>query len=161
MIPPVTLDGQIVSSTLIRKMVEEGEMEQAMRYLGHPHCLSDTVHSGYHIGRRLDAPTINMFFPDGVIIPKHGVYATRVALPDGEEYPAVTNVGVRPTFEGDGRVSVESHLFGYTGNLYGVPTRVDFYHFIRPEVKFDSYDALADQIRRDADAAEAYFSAHS
>ncbi len=159
-IPPVTLDGQIVSSTLIRKMVEEGEMEQAMRYLGHPHCLSDTVHSGYHIGRRLDAPTINMFFPEGVIIPKHGVYATRVALPDGEEYPAVTNVGVRPTFEGDGRVSVESHLFGYTGNLYGVPTRLDFYHFIRPEVKFDSYDALADQIRRDADAAEAYFSAH-
>ena len=156
-IEPVMLDGQIVSSTLIREMIEAGNIEQANRFLGHPHCLYDTVHSGYHIGRKLEAPTINMFFPDGVIVPRHGVYAAKVALPDGEIYPAVTNVGIRPTFSDDGKVSVESHLLGYEGNLYGVPTRIDFYHFIRPEVKFDSFEALSAQIRQDAAAATAFF----
>ena len=156
-IEPVMLDGQIVSSTLIRGLIENGEIEQANRFLGHPHCLADTVHSGYHIGRKLDAPTINMFFPEGVIVPHHGVYAAKVVLPDGETYPAVTNIGIRPTFSSDGKVSVESHLIGFEGNLYGVPTRIDFYHFIRPEVKFDGFDELSAQIRKDAEAAAAFF----
>ena len=156
-IDPVMLDGQIVSSTLIREMIENGDMEKANRYLGHPHCLSDTVHSGYQIGRRLEAPTINMFFPDGVIVPRHGVYAARVALPGGETWPAVTNVGVRPTVSDEDRVSVESHLLGYEGNLYGVPTRLDFYHFIRPERKFETFEDLSVQIHRDAETASAYF----
>ena len=156
-IEPVMLDGQIVSSTLIRGLIENGEIEQANRFLGHPHCLADTVHSGYHIGRKLDAPTINMFFPEGVIVPRHGVYAAKVVLPDGETYPAVTNIGIRPTFSSDGKVSVESHLIGFEGNLYGVPTRIDFYHFIRPEVKFDGFDELSAQIRKDAEAAAAFF----
>lgn len=160
-IDPVMLDGQIVSSTLIREMIEKGDMERANRYLGHPHCLSDTVHSGYHIGRRLEAPTINMFFPDGVIVPRHGVYATKVALPEGELYPAVTNIGIRPTFSDDGKISVESHLLGYEGNLYGVPTRIDFYRFLRPEVKFDSFEELSAQIRSDAESALAYFQQQS
>ena len=156
-IDPVMLDGQIVSSTLIRQMIEKGDIEQANRYLGHPHCLSDTVHSGYHIGRKLEAPTINMFFPDGVIVPRHGVYATKVALPEGKIYPAVTNIGVRPTFSNDGKVSVESHLLGYEGNLYGVPTRIDFYKFLRPEVKFESFEDLSVQIQSDAENAMAFF----
>ena len=155
-IDPVMLDGQIVSSTLIREMIEAGNIEQANRFLGHPHCLYDTVHSGYHIGRKLEAPTINMFFPDGVIVPRHGVYAAKVALPDGETYPAVTNIGIRPTFSDDGKVSVESHLIGFDGNLYGVPTRIDFYHFIRPELKFDGFDELSAQIRKDAEAAAVF-----
>ena len=108
-------------------------------------------------GRKLDAPTINMFFPEGVIVPRHGVYAAKVVLPDGETYPAVTNIGIRPTFSSDGKVSVESHLIGFEGNLYGVPTRIDFYHFIRPEVKFDGFDELSAQIRKDAEAAADFF----
>ena len=157
-IPAVKLDGQIVSSTIIRKMISEGDMESAAKYLGHPHCLSDFVHSGYHIGRTINAPTINMFFPPEVIVPKHGVYATKVVLPDGEEYPSVTNIGIRPTFSDDEKVSVESHLLDYNGDLYGKPVRVDFYKFLREEVKFSDFDELSEQIRTDAETARSYFS---
>ena len=156
-VPPITLDGRAVSSTWIRELIADGQIEQANRLLGHPHTLSDTVHSGYHLGARLGTPTINMFFPEGVLVPRYGVYATRVFLGGGESYVAVTNVGVRPTVGGDGRVSVESHLLDYEGNLYGRQARVEFYAFLRPETKFDSYEALSAQIRRDAEQARAYF----
>lgn len=158
-IPPVSLDGRIVSSTYIRKLIEDGQIEEANRYLGHPHILSDTVHSGYHLGTKLGAPTINMFFPDGVLVPKHGVYATRVCLERGECYNAVTNVGIRPTVGADNRVSVESHLLDYSGNLYGRQARVEFYAFLRSEIKFASFQELGEQIVRDAEAARAYFAA--
>ena len=158
-IPPVMLDGQIVSSTHIRELIAAGEIEQANRWLGHPHTLADTVHSGYHLGRKLGTPTINMFFPHGVIVPRHGVYATKVYLENGEAYIAVTNVGVRPTVSQEDRVSVESHLLDYSGNLYGRQARVEFYSFLRGEVKFESFEALSEQIHRDAEAARAYFAA--
>ena len=158
-IPPVMLDGQIVSSTHIRELIRDGKIEEANRWLGHPHTLADTVHSGYHLGRRMGAPTINMYFPDGVIVPRHGVYATRVYLEGGSSYIAVTNVGVRPTVSNENRVSVESHLLDYSGNLYGRQARVEFYTFLRSETKFESFDALSEQIRRDAEAAKRYFQA--
>ena len=160
-IPPVMLDGRIVSSSYIRTLVEAGDMEQARRYLGHPHTLLDTVHSGYHLGTRMGAPTINMRFPEGVIVPRHGVYAAKVYLEDGSEHVAVTNVGVRPTVSADETVSVESHLLRYSGNLYGRQARLDFYGFLRPEQKFADYEELSAQIRRDAQAAGAYFEQHS
>ncbi len=156
-IPPVMLDGQIVSSTHIRELIAGGEIEEANRWLGHPHTLSDTVHSGYHLGRKLGTPTINMYFPDGVIVPRHGVYASKVFLEDGASHVAVTNVGVRPTVGEDNRVSVESHLLDYSGNLYGRQARVEFYAFLRSEVRFESFDALSRQIHLDAEAAKAWF----
>ncbi len=159
-IPPVMLDGQIVSSTHIRELIAAGQIEEANRWLGHPHTLADTVHSGYHLGRKLGTPTINMFFPHGVVVPRHGVYASKVFLESGENYIAVTNVGVRPTVSSDDRVSVESHLLDYSGNLYGRQARVEFYAFLRAEQKFESFEALSGQIRRDAEAAKAYFAAH-
>ncbi|MBQ6274588.1 MAG: bifunctional riboflavin kinase/FAD synthetase [Oscillospiraceae bacterium] len=158
-IPPVMLDGQIVSSTRIRELISSGQIEEANRWLGHPHTLSDTVHSGYHLGRKLGTPTINMFFPQGVVVPKHGVYASKVYLDGGASYIAVTNVGVRPTVSDDDRVSVESHLLDYSGNLYGRQARVEFYAFLRGESKFESYEALSEQIHRDAETARAYFAA--
>lgn len=158
-IPPVMLDGQIVSSTRIRELIAEGNIEEANRWLGHPHSLADTVRSGYHLGRKLGSPTINMYFPQGVVVPRHGVYATRVYLESGESYIAVTNVGVRPTVSEEQLVSVESHLLDYSGNLYGRQARVDFYSFLRGEEKFESFDALSRQIRLDADTARAYFAA--
>ncbi len=109
-IPPVMLDGQIVSSTRIRELISSGQIEEANRGLGHPHTLSDTVHSGYHLGRKLGTPTINMFFPQGVVVPKRGVCASRGYRHGGASCIAVTNVGVRPTVSDDDRVSVESHL---------------------------------------------------
>ena len=156
-IQAVTLDGRIVSSTYIRTLIADGEMEQAARYLGHPHTLADTVRSGYHLGTRLGTPTINMYFPDGVIVPRHGVYAAKVYLEDGSSHIAVCNVGVRPTVSDNNRVNIESHLLDFSGNLYGRQARIEFYRFIRPEKKFGSFEELAEQIHRDADEARAYF----
>lgn len=159
-IPAVTVDGRVVSSTHIRELIAEGEIEQANRLLGHPHSLADTVHSGYHLGTKMGTPTINMFFPEGVLVPKHGVYATRVYLEGGANYVAVTNVGVRPTVSSSGRVSVESFLLDYSGNLYGRQARVDFYSFIRPERRFDDFEELSAQIKHDAETAREYFITH-
>lgn len=156
-IPPVMLDGRIVSSTWIRTLIAAGEMEQAARYLGHPHTLLDTVHSGYHLGTKMGAPTINMHFPEGVIVPKHGVYAAKVFLENGSEHVAVTNVGVRPTVGEGNRLTVESHLLHYSGNLYGRQARLEFHRFLRPERKFESFEQLSEQIRRDAEEARIYF----
>ena len=156
-IPPVILDGRIVSSTYIRELILSGQMEEANRFLGHPHTLADTVHSGYHLGTRMGTPTINMRFPDGVIVPRHGVYAAKVFLGDGSSYVAVTNVGIRPTVSEDACVNVESHLLDYSGNLYGRQARVEFYKFIRDERKFASSEELFRQIRQDARTARAYF----
>lgn len=155
-IPPVCKDGVIVSSTLIRGLIESGEIEKANEYLGRPHTLTDVVRSGYHLGTQMGTPTINMRFPDGVIIPRHGVYAAK-AYVDGEEYMSVTNVGVRPTVSEDGGVNVESFLLNFTGNLYGRPVRLDFYKFMRPERKFDDIDELAAQIKHDAESTREYF----
>lgn len=155
-IPPLCVDGRVISSTWIREVISTGDMETARKLLGHPHSLSDTVHSGYHLGRKLGTPTINMFFPDGVLIPRFGVYASKVYI-DGTSYHAVTNIGIRPTVDNDSRVSVESHLLNYSGNLYGRQARVEFYKFLRPETKFENFEALSEQIRRDSAAAGKYF----
>lgn len=157
-IPAVTLDGRVISSTYIRELISNGNISEANRFLGHPHTLSDTVRSGYHLGRKLGTPTINMFFPHGVLVPKHGVYAAKVCLEDGSRHIAVTNVGVRPTVSDDDRVSVESHLLDYSGNLYGRQARVEFYEFLREERKFDGIEALSAQIHADAESARRYFS---
>ena len=138
-IPAVCVDGRVVSSTEIRRLIADGAIEEANRLLGHPHTLSDVIHSGYHLGTRMGCPTINMAFPSGVVIPKHGVYSARVILDDGSEYMAVTNVGVRPTVSEGERVSVESHLLDFQGNLYG------------------RHDELSEQIRLDTLAARAWF----
>lgn len=156
-IPPVMLEGRVVSSTYIRELIEAGEMERANMYLGHPHTLVDTVHYGYRLGTKMGTPTINMRFPDGVLVPRHGVYAARAVLDDGSEHMAVTNVGVRPTVSGEERVSVESFILDYSGNLYDRQVRVEFFRFIRPEMKFPSVDALKAQILRDAETTRAYF----
>ena len=158
-IPAVCVDGRVVSSTEIRSLLENGEIEEANRLLGHPHMLSDVIHSGYHLGAKLGSPTINMVFPAGVVIPRHGVYAARVYLDDGTDYIAVTNIGVRPTVSKSDRVSVESHLLDFDGNLYGRHARVEFHHFQRPEQKFESIEALSRQIQSDAEETRRWFAA--
>ena len=155
-IPAVCRDGVIVSSTLIRQLIESGDMETANAYLGHPHTLTDVVRSGYHLGTQMGTPTINMGFPQGVIIPRHGVYAAKAYI-DGQEYMSVTNVGIRPTVSDSGNVNVESFLLDFQGNLYGHQARIDFYKFLRPERKFDDVEALAAQIKHDAQTTRDYF----
>ena len=150
-IPKVTVDGEAVSSTRIRALLAEGKLGEANRLLGHPHVLTDTVRTGYRLGRKLGAPTINMRFDEGVLVPAHGVYAGRLRL-EGETADrwAVTNVGVRPTVSDGDQVSVESYILDYEGNLYGRRVHLEFLDFLRPERKFADTDALKAQIARDA-----------
>lgn len=157
-IEPVMLDGRVVSSTYIRELIAGGDMEQAMRYLGHPHSLAGTVCSGYHLGTKMGTPTINMSFPEGVLVPKHGVYVSKVALEDGSVYTAATNVGVRPTVDRGSGANVESYILDFSGNLYGHRARVDFYSYIRPEQRFDGLDSLAASIKNDAETSRSFFS---
>lgn len=119
------------------------------------------MHYGYRLGTKMGTPTINMQFPDGVLVPRHGVYAAKVYLDDGSEHYAVTNVGVRPTVSGGQRVSVESFILDYHGNLYNRQVRLEFYKFLRPEQKFASVDELKARILYDADTTRAYFEAQT
>ena len=155
----VRLDGTVVSSTHIRQLIQAGDMEQAARFLGHPYAVSDRVVHGYQRGRRMGIPTINFPIPPDVIQPRYGVYATCAHLPGGP-CPAVTNVGVRPTFGTDRAVTVETNLLDFSGQLYGARVRVDFLAFLRDETRFESQEQLAEQIRRDIDAARSYFDRH-
>ena len=154
-IPPVMHDGILVSSTYIRELIQEGRMERAEEFLGHPHLLTDSVRTGFRIGRTMDYPTINMVFEEGVLVPRRGVYASRVQLPDGE-HGAVTNIGMRPTFDGH-RITVETHILDYSADLYGQRVCVEFCSFLRPEQKFETVEALREQIRRDTEQARKFF----
>ncbi|MCD8254670.1 MAG: riboflavin biosynthesis protein RibF [Oscillospiraceae bacterium] len=155
-IPAVTLDGITVSSTYIRSLLLSGDIERANRFLGHPYLLTDTVRTGKRIGRKMDAPTVNMLIGEGVLVPRHGVYASRAVLPDGQERAAVTNIGVRPTF-GGGRVTAETNILHFDADLYGQRLCVQLYSFLRPERRFATPAELMTQIHADARQAEAYF----
>ncbi len=156
-IEAVKLDSLIVSSTHIRELIQNGDIEEANRYLGHPHILSDTVRSGYHLGTKMGTPTINMKLPEGVLAPRFGVYTTKVFLEDGSEHISVTNVGVRPTVSDANSVSVETFILDFGGNLYNRHARVEFHSFIRPEKKFASQDELSAQIKADAETSRRFF----
>ena len=148
----VERNGVTISSTYIRELIRDGQMRLAAEFMGHPHLLSDVVRSGHRLGRRLGAPTINMQFDTGVLIPKQGVYATRVKLEDGF-YSAVTNIGTRPTVSESGELTVETHILDYSGNLYGRRVILEFLDYIRPEQRFDSLELLSAQIVRDAECS--------
>ena len=155
-IPPVEVDGIRISSSYIRTLVAQGEVERAMEFLGHPHTLTDQVRHGKKIGTRLGFPTMNLQIPADSVVPAFGVYATRVWV-DDESYIAATNVGVRPTVGDDRPVTVEGSLMDFSGDLYGKNVRMEFYRLIRPEQKFDSLDALRAQIARDVQQVRTYF----
>lgn len=149
-LPRFTLDGITVSSTYIRALLEQGDMEQAARFLGHPHCISGEVVHGRQLGRTMGIPTANILIEDHVLVPAYGVYATKVILPDGTEKLAVTNVGVRPTVDDSRKVTVEPWILDFEGDLYGKHIRVDFYHHLRGEQKFSGLEELQQEIFRNA-----------
>jgi riboflavin kinase/FMN adenylyltransferase len=156
-IPEVKYKGITSSSTYIRKLIADGDMEQANEFLGPPHVLTDIVHYGYRLGRTLGTPTINMCFQEGVLIPAYGVYATRVYLDDGSEHIGVTNVGVKPTINHTDHVTAETYILDFTGNLYGKMVRIEFFRRLRPEIKFGSIEELKTQILKDAESSYEYF----
>lgn len=149
-IPAVTLDGVTVSSTHIRKLLEEGDVETARAFLGHPHVLTQTVGHGRQLGRTIGIPTANLVAPPHVLLPKRGVYAAKITLPDGRAFGGVTNVGVRPTVNNGQDVTVEPWILDFDGDLYGQAIRVEFFRRLRDERKFESLDALRSQIETDA-----------
>ncbi len=156
-IPAVKYKGIISSSTIIRKLIADGDIEQANEFLGHPHVLTDIVHYGYRLGRTLGTPTINMCFSQGVLIPAYGVYATRVFLDDGSEHMGVTNIGVRPTVNNSDAVTAETYILDFSGNLYGKMVRLEFYKRLRPEIRFDGVEELKAQILKDSENARSFF----
>ena len=157
-IQKVEQDGITISSTYIRTLIAQGEVERADQFLGHPHTLTNRVAHGKKIGTTtLGFPTVNLLIPQGVIVPAFGVYATRVWF-DGQCRCAVTNVGVRPTVEDNaGHVTVEGFILDFDGDLYGHEIRMEFYKYLRPEQCFPSMDALAAEIRRNAQQTRDYF----
>lgn len=156
-ISAVTVDGVTVSSTLIREKLRTGEVEQARALLGSPYTITGEVLHGKGLGRTIGAPTLNVIPADGLLIPAYGVYATRVTIA-GRSYDAVTNVGVRPTVDENGSVTVESHLIDANEQLYGRECRVEFLKLLRTEKKFFDLDALRAQIAADIAAARDVFS---
>lgn len=158
-IPYVEYDGIVSSSSYIRELIRSGNVERANAFLGHPHVLTDTVHYGYKLGRKLGTPTINMRFGDGVLIPAYGVYATKVYLEDDSTHIGVTNVGIRPTIENTSAVNItaETHILDFQQNLYGHQVRIEFYKLLRPEIKFNNMTTLSEQIHKDCNATRAYF----
>ena len=154
-VPEQTVDGQRVSSTLIRGLIETGDMAGAIRYLGHPHIISGPVVHGKQIGRTLGIPTANLVLEADQAVPCFGVYACRCIV-DGVSYPAVTNVGTRPTVQGVG-VTVEPWILDFSGDLYDREITLEFHEFLRKETKFNGLSALQEQIRKDAERTRAFF----
>ena len=149
-----TIGGIRISSTHIRRQIEEGDMATAVRFLGHPLTLTGTVVRGQQLGRTLGIPTANLHLPEGLAVPRFGVYACR-CLVDGDAYAAVANVGTRPTVSGRG-ITVEPWILDYSGDLYGRDITLEFFRFLRPEQKFPDLSALQAQIHADAAETRAY-----
>lgn len=154
--PPVMKGNEVVSSTLIRKAIEDGDVGYAKELLGRPFFIEFPVVHGKELGRSIGVPTINQNFPEGFVVPKNGVYACRVNTDMGE-FSGVANVGVHPTVETSNRVNCETFIIGFDGSLYDKTIRVSFYKRLRDEKKFDSLDALKAQIEKDIEITKDYF----
>lgn len=154
-VPEQMVDGRRVSSTYIRSQIECGDMETAVRFLGRPFTIRGKVVHGHQLGRTLGIPTANLRLPEGLVSPRFGVYAC-LCIVDGIRYPAVTNVGTRPTVNGVG-ITVEPWILDFEGDLYDREITLEFYKFLRPEMKFDSLSALQAEIRSNAVETREYF----
>lgn len=154
-IDPVRYKDFVVSSTRIRRLIGEGRVDEAGALLGHPYTIEGLVEQGDQRGRQIGFPTANLA-TENELLPPHGVYATTVRL-DGVIYPAVTNVGVRPTFGGDPRTVVETHLIDMNRDLYGQQLRLGFILRLRDERRFEHVDQLTAQIAADVQKARTLF----
>ncbi len=153
--PPVVIDGLVVSSTAIRVALMDGDVRMAAHWLGRPYALSGRVVAGDGRGRRIGVPTANLAVSPRRMLPAAGVYVCRATV-GGRTWGAVTNVGVRPTFETQPVAPrVETHLLDFEGDLYGREVRLAFLERLRGERRFPSVEALLAQIRADVEQARA------
>ena len=156
-IEKVEQEGITVSSTYIRTLVAQGEIERANEFLGHPYTLSDQVSHGKKLGTTLGFPTVNLKLKEHVMPPAKGVYATKVILENGDVHPAVTNVGTRPTVDDGDQLTIEGFILDFHGDLYGQKIRMEFYKYLREEKKFPSFDALKAEIAHNVEQTREYF----
>ena len=154
-VAPVTDGRHVISSTVIRDMLERGHPEDAARLLGRPYTLTGKVARGKHVGRVMGFPTANLTFDAKQVIPAHGVYAVTVKI-GRRSYFGISNIGTRPTFQDGDHVTCETFLFEFNGDLYGKTLQVCFLHFLREERPFANQSALQAQIERDIATAREY-----
>ncbi len=151
---PVTIDGNVVSSTFIRNLIETGRVDECKKYMGRCYSVEGEVVFGNRLGKSIGFPTSNLNIDPGMVSPPNGVYITTCEY-NGKVYPSVTNVGNKPTI-GKFVRNVETHIFNFDEELYGKVIRVNFIEKIRDEFKFESVDALSKQITSDCITAKAY-----
>ncbi len=151
----VCVDGVKVSSSYIRSQIERGNMELAERLLGVPYMVSGTVVHGRHVGSTLGFPTANLLPGENKLLPPNGVYYSGVYY-NGKKYSAISNVGCKPTVTREGRVGVESYLYGFDGDIYGQEITVELMSFKRQEQHFGSIDLLKRQLQEDIAAGARY-----
>jgi riboflavin kinase / FMN adenylyltransferase len=154
-VPLLEVDGEVVSSSHIRGLVLGGAVEYADKLLGAPFTFSGEVTEGDKRGRTLGFPTANLMPRDGYVVPGHGVYACRATTADGVVHVAATNVGVRPMFVTGRGELIEAFLVDFQGDIYGTQLRVEFLKRLRGEKRFESVDALIEQMGRDVEEARA------
>lgn len=152
-IPKVQEDDVRISSTGIRNLLEEGKVKEANELLGRPYAVFGEVLHGKKLGRTLGFPTMNLVPSTEKLLPAYGVYVTKIKV-DGLWFDGITNIGLRPTVDSDERISVETHLFSYEGDLYGKQVEVRFLEFLRPEQKFADIEQLKSAMREDVKNAK-------
>ena len=148
-----TYDNHVISSTYIRELIENGKVDKAQRMLGRYFFIEGDVEQGYQNGTKMAVPTANIGYSENNVLPKCGVYAGYTVI-DGIRYKSVVNVGDNPTFNGD-TITVESHILGFDGDLYGKRLTVEFVQYLREEMTFDGIDELRYQIKNDIEKAKA------
>lgn len=151
---PFTIDGIVVSSTYIRGLIQEGRMEECTNFMGRMYSIGGKIVEGNKLGRTIGFPTCNTLIDDTMVTPPNGVYITMCTV-DGIRRPSITNVGVKPTV-GTHEKNIETHIFNFSGDLYGHDIRVDFIKHTRDEQKFSGVDELKKQIEHDCIVAKAY-----
>lgn len=151
---PFSIDGNLVSSTFIRGLIQEGSVDQCMKYMGRLYSIGGEVVVGNKLGRTIGFPTSNIMIDETMVTPPNGVYVTYCVY-NGIRYPSITNVGVKPTI-GTYHKNVETHIFNFDKELYGKMIRVEFLEKTRDERKFDSVEELSRQITDDCITARSY-----
>ncbi len=151
--PLMPCDGISPSSSAIRYLIKEGRVSEANRLLGTTFTLQGVVVHGYEEGRKMGFPTANIMPPTGLVMPKDGVYKTMARDDEGGTHPGVTNIGLRPTFNGHQR-TIETHMIGYSGDMYNKSITLSFLERLRDEIRFDSAADLRRQIMDDIEKAQ-------
>ena len=147
-------EGEIISSTGIRKYIADGEIKKANKLLGRNYSISGTVTGGMRLGRKIEVPTANIIPQNDKLLPPFGVYAVRVIGEGEDAYTGVANLGVKPTVGGDNPIGLEVNIFDFEGDIYDREIIVEFIDFIRPEKRFDDIVTLKKQIETDVKNAQ-------